>query len=75
MTHFNAVSFIILIVLFAVVTFVGFAAARWRRAEDLMHEWGLGGRGLGSFITWPGRVPPGPAPALTPGRGACSASY
>ena len=36
------------------VTLVGFAAARWRRAEDLLHlnEWGLGGRGFGSFITW-----------------------
>ena len=54
MTHINAVSFSILIVLFAVVTVVGFAAARWRRAEDLMHlhEWGLGGRGFGSFVTW-----------------------
>jgi SSS family solute:Na+ symporter len=54
MTHINAVSFTILIVLFAVVAFVGFAASRWRRAEDALHlnEWGLGGRGFGSFITW-----------------------
>ena len=54
MTHVNAVSLTILIVLFALVTVVGFAASRWRRAEDLMHlnEWGLGGRGFGSFITW-----------------------
>ncbi len=54
MSHVNAVSFTILIVLFAVVTFVGFAAARWRRAEDVLHlnEWGLGGRGFGTFITW-----------------------
>ena len=54
MSHINAVSFTILVALFALVTFVGFAAARWRRAEDLMHlnEWGLGGRGFGSFITW-----------------------
>jgi solute:Na+ symporter, SSS family len=50
----NAVAFTILIVLFAVVTGVGFAAARWRRAEDSLHlnEWGLGGRGFGTFITW-----------------------
>src|SRR6266567_505432 len=49
-----AASLTILIVLFALVTVVGFAASRWRRAEDLMHlnEWGLGGRGFGSFITW-----------------------
>jgi solute:Na+ symporter, SSS family len=53
-THVNAVSFTILVVLFAVVAFVGFAAARWRRAEDVLHlnEWGLGGRGFGTFITW-----------------------
>jgi SSS family solute:Na+ symporter len=53
-THLNAVSFTILVVLFAVVTLVGFAAARWRRAEDMLHlnEWGLGGRGFGTFISW-----------------------
>ncbi len=54
MTHINAVSLTVLIILFAVVTGVGFAAARWRRAEDMMHlnEWGLAGRGFGSVITW-----------------------
>jgi solute:Na+ symporter, SSS family len=47
----NWVSFGILLFLFAVV---GFAAARWRRAEDAMHltEWGLGGRGFGTFVSW-----------------------
>ncbi|MHB1877042.1 MAG: monocarboxylate uptake permease MctP [Streptosporangiaceae bacterium] len=51
---FNAVSFTVLVLLFALVTVVGFIAARWRRAEDLLHlnEWGLGGRGFGSFVTW-----------------------
>jgi SSS family solute:Na+ symporter len=40
--------------LFLVVTVIGFLAARWRRADDLMHldEWGLGGRSFGTFITW-----------------------
>jgi len=40
--------------LFLVVTVIGFLAARWRRAADLMHldEWGLGGRSFGTFITW-----------------------
>ena len=54
MSHVNAVSFTILIVLFLVVTLTGFAAARWRRAEDLLqlNEWGLGGRGFGTFVTW-----------------------
>ncbi|MBO0815991.1 MAG: sodium:solute symporter [Actinobacteria bacterium] len=50
----NAVAFTIVIILFAVVTLIGFAAARWRRAEDKLHlnEWGLGGRGFGTFVTW-----------------------
>ncbi len=50
----NWVSFSILLVLFAVVAVVGFAATRWRRAEDMLHlnEWGLAGRGFGSFVTW-----------------------
>jgi SSS family solute:Na+ symporter len=53
-TGVNAVALTILIVVFAVVTLVGFAAARWRRAENMMHlnEWGLGGRGFGTFISW-----------------------
>jgi SSS family solute:Na+ symporter len=51
---FNAVSFTVLALLFALVTVVGFVAARWRRAEDILHlnEWGLGGRSFGSFVTW-----------------------
>src|SRR3954447_845782 len=44
----------IVIVLFLVVTVMGFMAARWKRGETLMHldEWGLGGRSFGSWITW-----------------------
>src|SRR3954452_11528487 len=40
--------------LFLLVTVLGFAAVRWRRAESLAHidEWGLGGRSFGSFVTW-----------------------
>jgi SSS family solute:Na+ symporter len=54
MSNVNATTFTIVVVLFVLVTGVGFAAARWRRASDMMHldEWGLGGRGFGSFITW-----------------------
>jgi solute:Na+ symporter, SSS family len=54
MSHVNAVTFTIVLILFLVVTGVGFAAARWRRAGDMMslNEWGLGGRGFGSFVTW-----------------------
>src|SRR6266496_2406961 len=54
MSHVNATTFSIVVVLFLVVTGVGFAAARWRRAEDMLHlnEWGLGGRSFGTFVTW-----------------------
>jgi SSS family solute:Na+ symporter len=43
----------VFIALFVFVTFIGFAAARWR-AGDLtqLHEWGLGGRRFGTFVTW-----------------------
>ncbi len=37
MSNVNYVTFTILLVLFLVVTLTGFAAARWRRAEDMMH--------------------------------------
>ncbi len=54
MSNVNAVSFTILIAAFVLVTLVGFAAARWRRAESMLHldEWGLGGRGFGTFVSW-----------------------
>ena len=54
MSNVNTVVFTIVLVLFVVVTVVGFGAARWRRAENMLHlnEWGLGGRGFGTFITW-----------------------
>ncbi|CAM5770236.1 sodium:solute symporter [Labrys miyagiensis] len=38
---------------FAVVTIIGFVAARWKSADlDHLHEWGLGGRRFGAWITW-----------------------
>ncbi|MGH3212521.1 MAG: monocarboxylate uptake permease MctP [Trebonia sp.] len=54
MSNVNVTTFTIVVVLFVVVTGVGFGAARWRRTGDMMHldEWGLGGRGFGTFITW-----------------------
>jgi len=53
-SHVNTVAFTILVVSFLTVTLVGFGAARWRPAEDPMHlnEWGLGGRGFGTFVSW-----------------------
>ena len=52
--HVNGVTFGVFIFLFLIVTVLGFAAARWRRAKDLdsLDEWGLGGRGFGTFIAW-----------------------
>jgi SSS family solute:Na+ symporter len=54
MSHVNAVAFTIVVVSFLAVTLIGFAAARWRPAEDLkqLSEWGLGGRGFGTFTLW-----------------------
>ncbi|GAA0973604.1 sodium:solute symporter [Acrocarpospora macrocephala] len=45
---------IIFTTLFVLVSGMGFVASRWRRAENLasLHEWGLGGRNFGSWITW-----------------------
>jgi SSS family solute:Na+ symporter len=53
-SHVNVTTFTIVVVLFLVVTGVGFAAVRWRRTEDMLqlNEWGLGGRGFGTFISW-----------------------
>jgi solute:Na+ symporter, SSS family len=53
-TGVNGVELGIVIFFFVVVTFGGFLAIRWRRAESLhsLDEWGLGGRGFGSVITW-----------------------
>ncbi len=53
MSGVNTVAFTVFVVFFVVVTCIGFAAARWRRAENLLHlnEWGLGGRGFGTIVT------------------------
>src|SRR5579872_463575 len=46
-------AFGVFLILFALVTALGFAAARWRRGDlDLLHEWGLGGRRFGTFMSW-----------------------
>src|SRR6195952_485688 len=54
MSGVNGVELTIVLVLFLLVTVMGFAASRWRRGQGLMHldEWGLGGRSFGSWITW-----------------------
>jgi SSS family solute:Na+ symporter len=44
----------VFVVLFLLVTVLGFLAARWQRGSDLNHldEWGLGGRRFGGWVTW-----------------------
>src|SRR5579875_3792958 len=49
----NWVALAVFVVLFVMVTVLGFVAARWRRGDlDLIDEWGLAGRRLGTVITW-----------------------
>src|SRR3954467_7043674 len=44
---------VVFVFLFAFITWLGFAAARWRRGDlDQLHEWGLGGRRFGTVVTW-----------------------
>jgi SSS family solute:Na+ symporter len=53
MQHVNWTALIIFVALFAFITWLGFAAAHWRKGDlDLLHEWGLGGRRFGTIITW-----------------------
>jgi SSS family solute:Na+ symporter len=49
----NWVALWIFLALFGFVSWLGFAAARWRRGDlDQLHEWGLGGRRFGTIVTW-----------------------
>ena len=54
MSNVSTVAFSVFLFLFLLVTVLGFAASRWRRAQalDNLDEWGLGGRGFGTFIAW-----------------------
>ncbi|GAB3444285.1 sodium:solute symporter family protein [Phycicoccus ginsengisoli] len=53
-TGVNGVALAVLVVLFLLVTAMGFLATRWRRAESMesLDEWGLGGRRFGTWVTW-----------------------
>jgi SSS family solute:Na+ symporter len=50
----NGVELGVVLFFFVVVTAGGFFAVRWRRAESMasLDEWGLGGRGFGTIVTW-----------------------
>ncbi|HET8718558.1 MAG TPA: sodium:solute symporter [Nocardioidaceae bacterium] len=50
----NGVELAVFLFFFLLVTVMGFLASRWRRGASLdsLDEWGLGGRGFGTFISW-----------------------
>jgi len=49
----NWIALCIFVVLFGFISWLGFAAAHWRKGDlDQLHEWGLGGRRFGTLITW-----------------------
>ncbi len=53
MADINWIALTVFILLFAFITWLGFAAANWRKGDlDLLHEWGLGGRRFGTLVTW-----------------------
>ena len=53
MQEINWTALIIFVLLFALITWLGFAAAQWRKGDlDQLHEWGLGGRRFGTLVTW-----------------------
>ncbi len=54
MSSVDPVELAVFLALFLLVTVLGFLASRWRRADSLdsLDEWGLGGRGFGTFISW-----------------------
>ena len=53
MPNVNWVALCVFVLLFGFITWLGFAAARWRKGDlDQLHEWGLGGRRFGTIVTW-----------------------
>src|SRR5882762_9864824 len=53
-TDVDSTALAVFLFFFALVTIMGFVAARWRRPKTLavLDEWGLGGRQFGTWITW-----------------------
>ena len=51
--NLNWTATLVFVFFFGLVTVVGFLAARWRPGDlNHLHEWGLGGRRFGAWITW-----------------------
>src|SRR6476619_661465 len=53
-TGVNYTALAVLIILFLLVTVMGFWASKWRQATSMesLDEWGLGGRTFGTWVTW-----------------------
>ncbi len=54
MNGIDGVALGVFLFFFLLVTVLGFVAARWHSAHTLdnLDEWGLGGRGFGTFVAW-----------------------
>ena len=49
----NTVATIVFVGLFILIAVLGFVSARWKRGDlTHLHEWGLGGRRFGGWVTW-----------------------
>ena len=53
MNGVDTVALVVFLFFFLLVTVMGFLASRWRRGPlDNLDQWGLGGRGFGTFVAW-----------------------
>ncbi|NHA68716.1 monocarboxylate uptake permease MctP [Phycicoccus flavus] len=54
MSGIDVPALVVLVLLFLLVTVMGFLATRWRRPSSMesLDEWGLGGRSFGTWVTW-----------------------
>src|ERR1043165_3878533 len=49
----NITALVVFVLFFGFVTFIGFAAANWKKGDlDQIHEWGLAGGRFGTLVTW-----------------------
>ncbi len=49
----NATAVIVFLILFVIVTLIGFYSSRWHKADmSVIEEWGLAGRRLGTLLSW-----------------------
>lgn len=54
MENVRWIPLLVLIVLFLLVTLMGFWASRWRKTDNMgsLNEWGLGGKSFGTWVSW-----------------------